>query len=130
LPKISEFNMPNKYPRHKRGGSRKTATNLSKPFRAADSVKQVLARSSPTLTRVSDQANRQSFWRQWLTEHLSAQLTPRLSGIVERDATLVIFTESAAWSARLRYVIQDLEPQIKQARPTIQHVSVRVMPKA
>jgi len=81
------------------------------------------------LTRVADQAGLQTWWRDWLTNHLPGELTPRLTGVVERDDTLVIFTESAAWSARLRYVMQDLDAQIKQARPTIQHVSVRVMPK-
>jgi len=82
------------------------------------------------LTRVSDQASRQTFWKQWLAQHLPTELTPRLSGVVEREHTLVIFAESAAWSARLRYVMQELEPQIKHAQPTIQQVSVRVMPKA
>jgi hypothetical protein len=81
------------------------------------------------LKRVSDQAARQSFWSQWLAQHLPPELTARLTGVVERDDTLVIFTESAAWSARLRFVLQDLEGPLKQAQPTIQHVSVRVMPK-
>jgi hypothetical protein len=130
LPKISEFNMPNKLRRDKRGGSRNSATNVSKTFRSPDSVKAVLGRSTPTLTRVSDQASRQSFWRQWLAQNLPAELTPRLSGVVEREQTLVIFAESAAWSARLRYVMQELEARIKLAQPTIQQVSVRVMPKA
>lgn len=122
--------MPNKLRRNKRGGSRITATNVSKPFRKLDSVKEVLGRLTPTLTRVTDQADRQKYWKNWLAEHLPAELTPRLSGIVEREDTLVIFAESAAWSARLRYVMQELEPRIQQAQPTIQHVSVRVMPKA
>ena len=130
LPKISNFNMPNKLRRNKRGGSRNLATNVSKPFRTPYSVKEVLDRSSPTLTRVSEQAHRQNYWKNWLAQHLPAELTARLSGVVERENTLVIFAESAAWSARLRYVMQDLEPRIKQAQPSIQHVSVRVMPKA
>jgi hypothetical protein len=130
LPKISNFNMPNKLHRNKRRGSRNLATNVSKPFRSPDSVKDVLSRATPALTRVSDQASRQRYWRAWLAQHVPAELTERLSGVVERDDTLVIFAESAAWSARLRYVIQELEGQIKQAGPTIQHVSVRVMPKA
>jgi hypothetical protein len=130
LPKISKINMPNKLRRDKRGGTRNSATSVSKPFRSPDSVKAVLGRLTPTLTRVSDQASRQAFWKQWLAQHLPTELTPRLSGVVERDATLVIFAESAAWSARLRYVMQELAPQIKQAQPTIQQVSVRVMPKA
>jgi hypothetical protein len=130
LPKNSKINMPNKLRRDKRGGTRHLATSVSKPFRRPDSVKDVLGRLTPTLTRVSDQAVRQTFWKQWLAQHLPSELTPKLSGVVERDNTLVIFAESAAWSARLRYVMQELEPEIKQAQPTIQQVSVRVMPKA
>jgi hypothetical protein len=129
LPQISKINMPNKLRRDKRSGTRNSPTNVSKPFRTPDSVKAVLGRSTPTLTRVSDQASRQAFWKQWLAQHLPSELTQRLSGVVERDDALVIFAESAAWSARLRYVMQELQPQIKQAQPTIQQVSVRVMPR-
>jgi hypothetical protein len=122
--------MPNKLRRDKRSGTRNLATNVSKPFRPTDSVKDVLGRSSPTLTRVADQAERQNHWKQWLAQHLPAELATRLSGVVERDDTLVIFTESAAWSARLRYFMHELEGQIKQTRPAIQHVSIRVMPRS
>ena len=90
----------------------------------------MLGGATPMLTRLTDQASRQAYWKQWLAQHVPAELAARLSGVVEREDTLVIFAESAAWSARLRYVIQELEAQIKQAGPTIQHVSVRVMPKA
>jgi hypothetical protein len=121
--------MPNKLRRDKRGGTRQMATNLSKPFRRADSVKELLDRNHPTLTRVADQSARQKFWNQWLAQHLPAELTSRLSGVVERDDTLVIFAESAAWSARLRYFMQELQPLLKQTASTIQHVSVRVRPR-
>jgi hypothetical protein len=121
--------MPNKLLRHKRGGTRNVATSVSKPFRKPDSVKDVLRRATPTLTRVADQAGRQSYWQHWLAQNLPPELTSRLSGVVEREDTLVIFTESAAWSARLKYVLHELQTRIKQAQPTIQHVSVRVMPK-
>jgi hypothetical protein len=121
--------MPNKLRRDKRGGTRKTATTVAKPFRSPDSVKAVLGRLTPTLTRVSDQTSRQSFWKHWLAQHLPAELTSRLSGVVEREDTLVIFAESAAWSARLRYVVQELDTQIKQAHPSIQRVTVRVLPR-
>lgn len=122
--------MPNKLRRDKRSRARNLATSVSKPFRSPDSVKEVLGRQSPTLTRVADQASRQAFWKQWLAQHLPAGLVPRLTGVVESGDTLIVFAESAAWSARLRYVMQELAAGIKQAQPTIQHVSVRVMPKA
>jgi hypothetical protein len=122
--------MPNKLRRDKRGGNRNSATSVAKTFRKPNSVKEVLARATPTLTRVADQADRQSFWRQWLAQQLPAELTSHLSGVVERDATLIIFTESAAWSARLRYLMLEMQARVKEAQPTIQHVSVRVMPRS
>jgi hypothetical protein len=121
--------MPKELHRNKRGGSRLARKSGSKSGFAADSVKDLLARGHPTLSRAADQAGLQSFWRNWLTENLPAELVARLSGIVERETTLVLFTESSAWSARLRYVVQDLEPRIRQARPTIQQISVRVLPR-
>jgi hypothetical protein len=130
LPKSSDFNMPNKLRRNKRGGSRHMATSVAKTFRNPDSVKDVLARPTPTLTRVSNQATRQTHWKTWLAAHLPTDLTTRLSGVVEREGTLVIFAESAAWSARLRYAVVELEAKIKAAAPGIQQVSVRVLPKA
>jgi len=81
------------------------------------------------LTRLTDQTARQAFWRGWLEKHLPADLMRRLSGVVERDQTLVIFAESAAWSARLRYAIQELEPEIRDCEPAIAHVAVRVLPR-
>jgi len=121
--------MPKTRPRDKRGNSRnrrpETATSTSQP----DSVKAVLARLSPTLTRVTDQAARQAAWRQWLAAHLPEDLVARLSGVVERDGTLVLFAESAAWSARLRYAMQDIEAPLRAAHPEIGAVKVRVMPR-
>ncbi len=122
--------MPKKGRRDKRGNSRNrhagTAANTNQP----DSVKAVLARLSPMLTRVTDQAARQAAWRQWLTAHLPEDLVGRLSGIVERESTLVLFAESAAWSARLRYAMQDMEPALRAAHPEIVEIKVRVMPRA
>jgi|SRR5579872_1277457 len=115
--------------RHKLGGHRIIATDRSKTHRPADSVKALLSRVSPTLTRVSDQASRQSRWRSWLSQQLPGELYPRISGVVERDGQLVIFAESAAWSARLRYAVVELEAAIRAFEPQIQQIRVRVLPK-
>jgi hypothetical protein len=93
-----------------------------------DSVKDVLARLSPTLARVTDQAASQSSWRQWLQSHLPEDLTAHLSGVLERDGTLVLFAESAAWSARLRYAVQEIEPALRADHPQIAGIRVRVRP--
>ena len=100
------------------------------PLRSpAHSVKDLLAHALPGLTRVTDQAARASFWNGWLSAHLPAELRSRVSGVVERNGELVVFAESAAWCARLRYVLIDLEKDIRSAAPVITAVAVRVLPR-
>ena len=94
------------------------------------SVKDLLQRPAFALTRVSQQASRQQFWDQWLQEHLGAQLHARISGITEQQGQLVIFAESAAWSARLRFAVAELEAQMLAAAEQVTSVSVRVLPRA
>ncbi|HEV2285448.1 MAG TPA: hypothetical protein VGR80_05355 [Steroidobacteraceae bacterium] len=79
--------------------------------------------------RVTAQAGRAGFWAAWLSLHLPEELRERLTGVVEREATLVIFAESAAWSARLRFAVQELEPQILAAATGLKGVLVRVRPR-
>jgi hypothetical protein len=102
----------------------------SKPAHALHSVKDLLQSRGFALTRMSDQAQRQRFWDLWLLERLGAALHGRISGISEQDGKLTVFAESAAWSARLRFALAELETQIRAAAITVQSVSVRVLPRA
>jgi hypothetical protein len=104
-----------------------TAASFSAP--RAHSVKELLGRAAPALTRVTDQAARANFWQRWLSTRLPAEIRARLSGVIERDGTLVVFAESAGWCARLRFALLDLEPQIRACCPAINAVTVRVRPR-
>jgi hypothetical protein len=116
--------MPNKIKRNKRHMRR-----LRPLSPRTDSVKDLLARAHPALARLSDQAARQELWRRWLALHLPREVAKHLSGVVERHDTLVIFTSSAAWCARLRFAVAEIEGQLKSAHPRIADVAVRVLPK-
>jgi hypothetical protein len=89
-----------------------------------------LARAVPVLSQAADQTARQAFWRPWLEARLPAELPPRITGITARDGSLVVFADSPAWSARLRYALQELTAQIQESQPDIKEVSVRVMPRS
>ena len=99
----------------------------------AHSVKELLASSRPTLKRVTDrvadQAARASFWSAWLAAHVAQPTHARICAIAERDGTLVIFAETAAWSARLRYAILELQGEIHAADPAVTAIEVRVLPR-
>lgn len=119
--------MPNKLQRDKknRRGSRRGVARI-RP--GADSVKSLLARPSPVLAAVADQAARQRAWRAWLDGRLPEPLRARITGMVERDGELVIFAESAGWGVRLRYAVAELEADLRGAHPAISRVVVRVLP--
>jgi hypothetical protein len=93
------------------------------------SVKDLLARRVPGLTRITAHTTRQYFWSCWLSEHLPLELRPKVSGVSETSGTLVIFAETAAWSARLRYAVLELEQEIRAADPELTEIKVRVLPR-
>jgi hypothetical protein len=129
LPRSARCNMPKRVRRHKldstRMGLRPVGTS-----RTTESVKTLLGRSSHSaLGRVAEQRQSQSDWRIWLSSKLPAALAARITGAVQNAENLVIFAESAAWSARLRYAIAELDGEIRRENPALQNVSVRVMPR-
>ena len=94
------------------------------------SVKDLLARRTPALKGVTAQAARQNFWTCWLSERLPAELCAKMTGVSERDGTLTIFAATAAWSARLRYAVLELEREIHAAGPQLTNIEVRVLPRS
>jgi len=120
--------MPNKSKPHKknRTGIVRTSRDI---FNRTHSVKDLLGRVTPVLTPIAKQRIQQKNWREWLDEHLDPALAERLTGVVEREGSLVIFTESAGWSTRVRYAIADIETQVRERNPAIKTITVRVMPR-
>ena len=120
--------MPKKMSRDKR---RRAPVRTATPARPAriDSVKDLLAQRAPGLTRVTAQVARAEFWRLWLAAHLPAVLAARVTGVAEHNGTLVVFATSSVWSARLRYVLLELESELRAAAPELGAVKVRVLPR-
>jgi hypothetical protein len=42
----------------------------------------------------------------------------------------VLFADSAAWSARLRYAVQEIEGALRERHPAIAEIKVRVLPRS
>ena len=93
------------------------------------SVKDLLRRGPAILTRVTDQQARSDRWHLRLAHLLPEELRTRISGVSEQDGNLCIFATSAAWSARLRFALIELEGDLRRAEPTLRAIEVRVLPR-
>ena len=114
--------MPNRPRRDKklRPGSPRSRGGSHRP----DSVKDLLGRASPALAAIAEQRARQNTWRAWLDERLPAALLAHVTGLIERDGELVLFTASASWGVRIRYALAELETP-----EGIERILVRVLPR-
>jgi len=119
--------MPKKPRRDKRGKHLLRSATGHKPVRL-HSVKELLARDVPGMTRVTEHSARADFWRAFLCRTLPAELAAQVSAVSERGPALTVFASSAAWSARLRYALAELEGQMRDAAPGLTSVAVRVRP--
>ena len=67
-------------------------------------------------------------WLEWLSGALPAELRGQLVQALQRGPELTVLAASAAWSARMRFALAELEPRIRERQPDIVKVRVRVAP--
>jgi hypothetical protein len=78
------------------------------------------------LQNLKSAQNAQQGWLSWLRGQLPAELRDVAVNVIPKGRELVVMSRSAAWSARLRYGLAAIEPQIRLRDPSIIKVSVRV----
>src|SRR5258708_33707269 len=89
-PQCSKGNMPKNMSRDKRGKVLMRTAAGPRPRRLY-SVKELLGRSAPGLTQVTDQAAREGFWSGWLCRHLPTEIGPEIRWRAQRGGTLGVF---------------------------------------
>jgi hypothetical protein len=117
--------MPNHERRHKRAGFR-AATSAGKASRPV--AMGTLLQKLP-LARAAKEARNGEDWPEWLAARLPAGLGSRVTAVVRRDKHLVLFTASAAWCARLRFAVADLEGAIRERDSSVERIDIRVLPR-
>jgi Dna[CI] antecedent, DciA len=80
------------------------------------------------LQRLAGARSAQQDWLGWLRQQLPAELQEAAVNVIPKGRELVVMTSNAAWSARLRYALAALEPQINARDPQVSKVSVRIAP--
>ncbi len=70
----------------------------------------------------------QQQWLAWFEQTLPEELRGSIVNVVRKGTELTVLAASAAWSARLRYALDALGPQLRERAPDIVKVRVRVTP--
>ena len=102
-----------------------TAKQSGKFGKKPSSINELLA-NRPILQRLAAAIPAQQSWTGWLREQLSPELAPHIINVVPKNGQLVVFADSAAWSARLRYALADIAAQISERDAAICRTQVRV----
>src|SRR5258706_6996131 len=124
--------MPKKPPQAKKSlPEKRTKSELGRPvigWRGAAQSLDSIMKKRGWLTGLEREVGAQRQWLAWLTEALPAELRDQLVYAVQRGPELTVLAASAAWSARLRFALAELEPRIRAHHPDIVKVTVRVAP--
>jgi hypothetical protein len=78
--------------------------------------------------RVTHKLPAQQSWVVWLRESLPAELANHIVHAVPKQSELVVFTDTPAWCARVRYAMAAIEEPIRQRDPAMVRTYVRVQP--
>jgi hypothetical protein len=93
------------------------------------SVSEILFNRS-ALSRIVDSIPAQQSWAEWLRAALAHELAAHLVSALPKEAELVVFADSPAWGARLRYALAAMQSDIAARDSAISHTTVRVQQPA
>jgi hypothetical protein len=123
--------MPKKTPRHKLSGPRtvkpRAIGELLKRLGGPSTPVVELAETAPSQGRDAVHAGRNE-WRAWVAAQLPEPLQGHLGDVVSRGGVVTLFTDSAAWSARLRIAASEFIDAARARDPKLQRIEVKVMP--
>jgi hypothetical protein len=113
---------PGRYKKFPSSMSSRAANPGRKPF----IVKDLLAKSG-LLSKVSAQlVDSDQQWREFFRKRLPEDMAGQIDTLVEEAGTLTVFASSAAWSARLKYALLELEPEMKRESARLKRCVVKV----
>jgi len=78
--------------------------------------------------RVTQKLSAQQSWIAWLRESLPPELAGHVVHAVPRQGELVVFTDTPAWCARVRYAVAGIEQSIRRRDASVLRTYVRVQP--
>ena len=117
--------MPKGRRRHKKSAGR-TSQARDRTGPKAFIVKDLLNKVRLSGNSITDRAASAGDWLDYLTQALGSELAPQVTAVVEQGGVLTVFASTSGWSARLRFAVAELAPQLMARAPRLKSVVVKV----
>ena len=120
--------MPKPPPRNNPKLPKLAGNGLPRPGNPKD-INSLLA-GSGLAKQAREFVRRQDDWGSFFAGRLDPMLLEAIGHYVEKDGTLTIFVNSAAWAARLRFALPELWSAAREFRPGTERWTVKIQPVA
>jgi Dna[CI] antecedent, DciA len=101
-----------------------------RPGSAPRAVGDLISARLPRLVQGAPTTDEASEWHVAVMKALGPDLANKVNRCSLDSGRLTVIAESSAWAARMRFVLADAEPALREIVPGYRELSVRVRPKS
>ncbi len=101
----------------------------TRPGPAPRTVGDLISARLPALAQRALSTPETSEWHVTVMKALGSALANKVNGVTLAKGRLTVTAESSAWASRVRFVLSEIETDLRAATPEIRELVVRVRPK-
>ena len=100
-----------------------------RPGHAPRTVGDLISARLPALAQRALSAPEASEWHVTVMNALGPDLANKVNGITLNSGRITVMAESSAWASRMRFLLAEVEPALREVTPDFRELVVRVRPK-
>ena len=100
-----------------------------RPGATPRTVRDLISARLPALAQRARSTPEASEWHVTVMNALGKELANKVNGITLNSGKITVLAESSAWASRMRFVLADIEPALREATPDFRELVIRVRPK-
>src|SRR3954468_4442076 len=100
-----------------------------RPGQTPRTVGDLISARLPALAQRARSTPETSEWHVTVMKALGPELANKVNGITLNSGKITVIAESSAWASRMRFLLAEIEPRLREVTPEFREVSVRVRPR-
>ena len=100
-----------------------------RPGPAPRTVGDLISARLPALAQRARSTPEASEWHVTVMKALGPELANKVNGATLVNGRITVNAESSAWASRMRFLLAEVEPALREVTPDFRELVVRVRPK-